>query len=85
VEYLRIISPECVVVAHDVTMCEEQAREPVRTCCILSCVIQNSTFISVNTTKQVKVITKFIYISVNYDMFRPLLGHHQVYFCVLRS
>jgi hypothetical protein len=52
-------------------------------CCILLCVTQNSIFVSVNTTIQVKVITKVIYINVNHNMFRPLLDH-QVYLRVLR-
>lgn len=34
-------------------------------------------------TNSGKVI-KVIYINVDHDMFRPLLGHHQVYRCVLR-
>jgi hypothetical protein len=45
---------------------------------------QNSIFVSVNTTIQVKVIEKVIYINFINDMFRPLLGHHHVYLCVLR-
>jgi hypothetical protein len=49
------------------------------------CVIQNSIFVSVNITIQVKGISEVIYISVNHNMFQPLLGHHQLYLCVLRS
>jgi hypothetical protein len=37
-----------------------------------------------NTTVQVKVTSKVIYINVNHDMFRLLMGHHQVYHSVLR-
>jgi hypothetical protein len=46
---------------------------------------ENSVFGSINTKIQVKIVTKVVYIYVNHDMFRPLLGHHQVYLCVLRS
>jgi hypothetical protein len=45
---------------------------------------QNSKFVSENTIIQIKVITKVIYIKVNHDMFRPLLGYNKVYLCVLR-
>jgi hypothetical protein len=44
-------------------------------------VTQKCIFVSVNTSIQVKVVTKVIYINVIHDMFRHLLGHHQVYFC----
>jgi hypothetical protein len=57
---------------------------PIFTCCNLLCIIQNSVFICVNIIIQVKVITKDIYINDNHDMFRPILGHHQVYLSVLR-
>jgi hypothetical protein len=60
---------------------KDQKVWPVFTCCILLRVIQNNIFVSVNTTIQVKVITKVIYININHNMFRPLLGHHQVYLC----
>jgi hypothetical protein len=39
---------------------------------------QNSMFVTVNTTIQVKLITKLIYINVDHDIFRPLLSHYQV-------
>lgn len=45
---------------------------------------ENSIFESVNTTIQVKVITKIIYINVVHNMFCSLLGYHRVYFFVLR-
>jgi hypothetical protein len=50
---------------------------------------RNSIFVSLDKTSKVKVITKFIYLNINHDIFRPLLGHHQVYLyifnCVLAS
>jgi hypothetical protein len=57
---------------------------PFFTCYILLRVIQNSIFVSVNITIQVKAITKVIYINVYNDMFRLILSHYQVYLCVLR-
>jgi hypothetical protein len=45
---------------------------------------ENSISVTINTPIQVKVIIKVIYINVDHDMFRSLLGHHQVYLCVFR-
>jgi hypothetical protein len=39
---------------------------------------KNSIFVTVNTTIQVGVITKVIYINVEHNMFQTLFGHHQV-------
>jgi hypothetical protein len=46
--------------------------------------IKNNLFVSVNTTVQIKVITKVIYINDNQNIFRPLLGQQQVYIYVFR-
>jgi hypothetical protein len=66
-----------------VIACVDNLTEKIFVICNM-CVIQSSIFVSVKTRNQVKLITKVIYTCVNY-MFRPLLGHHQVYLCVLRS
>jgi hypothetical protein len=62
---------------------KSKVRRLICVCSILLCVIQNSIFVSVNTAVQVKIITKVIYFCVNHDMFRPLVGYHQVYLYVL--
>jgi hypothetical protein len=41
--------------------------------------LQNSIFITINTTIQIGGITKDIYINVEDNMFQPLLGHCQMY------
>jgi hypothetical protein len=40
-------------------------------------------FVTVNTTIEVRVITKVIYINIKHNMFRLLLGHHHVYLSLL--
>jgi hypothetical protein len=52
--------------------------------CTLLWAIQGSIFVTVNTTIQVNMITKDIYIIVDHIMFLPLLGRHQLYLCLLR-
>jgi hypothetical protein len=44
---------------------------------------KNSTFLPVNISIQVKVITKVICVNVNHEIFRSLQAYHEVYLCVL--